>query len=97
MNGWISLGTPQSIIAANNMDLYPISGYYIKYQTIGSSPNRKFIVSYHVGYFKCRDRFTDFQIVLFETTNTIRINIKSHPGCVNTILNQYIRNSDNTK
>lgn len=99
MNGWISLGTPPSFIAANYMDLYPISGYYIKYQTTGSPPNRKFIVSYHVGYFVCRSSimFTDFQIVLFETTNNIKINIASHPGCNNGISNQYIKNNDNTK
>lgn len=78
------------------MDLYPSSGFYLNYQTIGSSPNRKFIVSYHVGYYSCRNKFTDFQIVLFETTNIIRINIASHPGC-NKKSNQYIKNNDNSK
>ena len=96
MNGWISLGTSQSKITANGMDLFPISGFYIRYQTVGSSPNRKFIVSYPAAYFSCRDRFTYFQIVLFETTNIIRINIASHPGC-NQISDQYIRNNDNSK
>lgn len=38
---------------------------YIRYQTIGSAPNRKFIVSYHVRYYSCQTVVTDFQIVLF--------------------------------
>jgi hypothetical protein len=94
-NGWISFthpigdivgyGTNQTVPAGIHgvaADLYPISGYYIRYQTIGTSPNRKFVVSYHVGYYGCfGSTFTDFQIVLSETSNNIQINVASHPGC----------------
>lgn len=66
-----------------NMDLYPSAGYYINYQTIGSAPNRKFVVSYHVGYKDCPTVFADSQIVLYETPNIIKVNVKSHPGCNN--------------
>lgn len=112
-NGWISFtntggdivgGSPNNTVRngihANAMDLFPISGYFVRYQTTGSQPNRRFIVSYHIGYYNCRTTttlFTDFQIVLSETTNTIRINLLSHPGCVSLSSLQGISNSDNSQ
>lgn len=83
MNGFI-LFEASAIINMNKMDLYPISGYYVKYQTTGQVPYRKFILSYHVGYYICRTSttlFTDFQVVLYETSNLIRINVQSYPSC----------------
>jgi len=65
--------------------LYPIPGYFIRYSTLGSAPNRQFIVDYHMGYFSCRSDatlFTDFQIVLNEN-GTIALNTIAHPGCSN--------------
>jgi len=73
--------TGSSMIFGMNMDLYPSTGYYINYQTIGSAPNRKFVVSYHIAYIQCQTTFADSQIVLYETPNIIKINVKSHPGC----------------
>ena len=112
-NGWISFtntggdivgGSPNNTVRngihANAMDLFPISGYFVRYQTTGSPPNRRFIVSYHIGYYNCRTTttlFTDFQIVLSETSNTIRINLLSHPGCASLSSLQGISNSNNSQ
>jgi hypothetical protein len=112
-NGWISFtntggdivgGSPNNTVRngihANAMDLFPISGYFVRYQTTGSQPNRRFIVSYHIGYYNCRTTttlFTDFQIVLSETTNTVRINLLSHPGCASLSSLQGISNSNNSQ
>jgi len=111
-NGWISFtntggnivgGSPNNVVAngihANAMDLFPITGYFVRYQTIGSSPNRKFVVSYHIGYYSCNSNttlFTDFQIVLSETTNLIQINISSHPGCSSGASLQGVSNNNNS-
>ena len=112
-NGWISFtntggdivgGSPNNTVRngihANAMDLFPISGYFVRYQTVGTAPNRRFVVSYHIGYYNCRTTttlFTDFQIVLSETTNTIRINLLSHPGCASLSSLQGISNSNNSQ
>jgi len=97
-NGWISFTTTGGNIVGYStnstvpagihgvaLDLYPSSGYFIRYQTIGTSPNRKFVVSYHMSYYSCRSSWTDFQIVLFETSNNIQINVASHPTCGNAL------------
>ena len=112
-NGWISFtntggnivgGSPNNVVPngihANAMDLFPISGYFVRYQTLGSAPNRRFIVSYHIGYYNCRTNttlFTDFQIILSETSNTIRINVLSHPGCSSLASLQGISNSNSSQ
>ena len=97
-NGWISFTTTGGNIVGYStnstvpagihgvaLDLFPSSGYFIRYQTIGTSPNRKFVVSYHMSYYSCRSSWTDFQIVLFETSNNIQINVASHPTCGNAL------------
>lgn len=112
-NGWISFtntggdivgGSPNNTVRngihANASDLFPIIGYFVRYQTIGLAPNRRFVVSYHIGYYNCRTNttlFTDFQIVLTETSNTIRINLLSHPGCASLASLQGISNSNNSQ
>jgi len=97
-NGWISFtttggnivgyGTNSTVPAGIHgvaLDLYPSSGYYIRYQTVGSAPNRQFVVSYHMDYYSCRGNWTDFQIVLNETSNSIQINVATHPTCGNAL------------
>ena len=93
-NGWISFlhqagsivgyGPNQTVEAGIHgvaLDLFPSGGYYIRYQTIGTAPNRKFVVSYRMDYYSCRGNWTEFQIVLSETTNKIQINVATHPTC----------------
>lgn len=96
-NGWVSFTETRSPFTVNfggsvnnaihgvMMDLYPIPGYFIRYSTLGSAPNRQFIVDYHMGYYACASNatlFTDFQIVLNEN-GTIALNTIAHPGCSN--------------
>jgi hypothetical protein len=93
-NGWISFlhqagsivgyGANQTVEAGIHgvaLDLYPSGGYFIRYQTIGTVPNRKFVVSYRMDYYGCRGNWTEFQIALYETTNKIQINVATHPTC----------------
>lgn len=57
-------------------------GSCIKYQTIGTAPNRKFVVSYdNVPMFSCTGLFGKFQIVLNETTNIIENHLTNKPNC----------------
>ena len=97
-NGWISFlhqggsivgyGANQTVEAGIHgvaLDLFPSGGYFIRYQTIGTTPNRKFVVSYRMDYYGCRGNWTEFQIVLYETTNNIRINVATHPTCGNAL------------
>ena len=68
---------PNGVVAAYWTDLYPSSGYYMRYQTTGTAPNRKLIVSAHLTYYSNRNAWVDYQIVLFEGTNKIWTTITS--------------------
>lgn len=107
-NGWISFTTTGGNIvgyAANQtvaagihgvaLDLFPSSGYFIRYQTIGTAPARKFVVSYRMDYYSCRGNWTEFQIVLSETTNKVQINVATHPTCGNAL--QGLSNQSNNQ
>ena len=107
-NGWISFlhqagsivgyGPNQTIEAGIHgvaLDLFPSAGYYIRYQTIGTIPERKFVVSYRMDYYGCRGNWTEFQIVLYETTNNIQINVATHPTCGNAL--QGLSNQSNNQ
>jgi len=62
---------PNGVVAAYWTDLYPSSGYYMRYQTTGTAPNRKLTISAHLAYYSNRNAWVDYQIVLFEGTNKI--------------------------
>lgn len=68
---------PNGVVAAYWTDLYPSSGYYMRYQTTGTAPNRKLTVSAHLTYYSNRNAWVDYQIVLFEGTNKIWTTITS--------------------
>jgi hypothetical protein len=68
---------PNGVVAAYWTDLYPSSGYYMRYQTTGTAPNRKLIVSAHLTYYSNRNAWVDYQIVLFEGTDKIWTTITS--------------------
>lgn len=68
---------PNGVVAAYWTDLYPTSGYYMRYQTVGTAPNRQLIVSAHLTYYSNRNAWVDYQIVLFEGTNKIWTTITS--------------------
>ena len=69
-------GVPKNCIMGPWQDWHPglctPVGSCIKYQTIGTAPNRKFIVSWdNVPMFSCTLTYGKFQIVLNETSNII--------------------------
>lgn len=66
---------PNGVVAPYWTDLYPSSGYYCRYRTEGSAPNRKLVVSWHVTYYSNRNAWADLQCVLFEGTNKIHLTI----------------------
>lgn len=61
-------------IAAFWDDLYPPgTGNSVKYQTLGSAPNRQFVVRYDVDHYSSTPTNAVFTIVLNETTNDISV------------------------
>lgn len=57
-------------------------GPYVTYQTVGTAPNRKLIVSWTaVPMFSCGTSLGTFQIVVHETSNIIHTNITNMPVC----------------
>lgn len=68
---------PNGVVAAYWTDLYPTSGYYMRYQTVGTAPNRQLIISAHLTYYSNRNAWVDYQIILFEGTNKVRTTITS--------------------
>lgn len=55
----------------------------VSYLTTGMAPFRKFIVNFNeLNHFNCsgfNDRNSTFQIILYETTNAIEVNVKEKP------------------
>jgi len=79
-------GVPKNCIMGPWQDWHPglcvPAGSCIKYQTIGTAPNRKFVVSYdNVPMFSCTGLLGKFQIVLNETTNVIENHLSNKPNC----------------
>jgi hypothetical protein len=69
--------SPNGVVAAYWTDLFPSSGYYMRYRTEGTAPNRQLVVSAHVTYYSNRNAWVDYQIVLFEGTNKVQTTITS--------------------
>jgi hypothetical protein len=73
--------SPLNAILADWEDLLPGSSN-IRYTTIGTSPNRKLVVSFNqVPHYSCNTNLHTFQFVLFEGSNVIEINYLSKPLC----------------
>ena len=89
--------TPNNLIAAAWEDLNPNNGGTIRYEQIGSAPNRILIVEYvNVPFFGSSATTVSSQIKLFEGSNTIEIhsmNIDNDGGSVT----QGIENFDGTE
>lgn len=53
----------------------------VTYQTLGTAPNRRFVLSFrNVPMFSCSTSFTA-QIKIYETTNNIEIHVQDKPVC----------------
>jgi hypothetical protein len=72
-----SSATPNGVVAAYWTDLFPTSGYYVRYRTEGTAPNRQLVVSAHLTYYSNRNAWVDYQIILFEGTNKVQTTITS--------------------
>lgn len=77
---------PRNAILAPWHDIDPALGGTIKYVTLGTAPNRRFIVSFeNIPMFSCGTgaptTYHSSQIKIFETTNTIEIHIKKKALC----------------
>ena len=54
----------------------------INYMVLGSSPSRQFVINFsEVCHFSCNDIQSSSQIILYESSNTIDINIYDKPIC----------------
>ncbi|MGB0185762.1 MAG: gliding motility-associated C-terminal domain-containing protein [Flavobacteriaceae bacterium] len=94
-NGW-SLDTGDTLPDGSNSTIYeanifgvghdidPSEGGEINYVILGSAPARQFVVNFnqvwHFG-FDCNQYSTTSQIILYESSNTIDINIYDKPLC----------------
>jgi len=75
---------PKNCIMGPWQDWHPgiSGGPYIRYQTIGTAPCRKLVVSYtNIPFFSCTTTLGTFQIVLNEGTNIIENHITIKPSC----------------
>jgi gliding motility-associated-like protein len=75
-------GSPQNTIMTPWQDLYLPAGGSLKYTTYGSTPCRRFVVSWNaVPMYACNATLCTQQIVLYETTNIIDNFIQTKPLC----------------
>ncbi len=63
-------------------DINPGVGGSVSYQTLGTAPNRRFVVEYcAVPMFSCTSLQFSSQIIIYETTNIIETHIINKPLC----------------
>jgi hypothetical protein len=63
-------------------DIHPGMGGQVRYQTLGTAPNRRFVVSYlNVPMYSCWTQLYTSQTVLFEGSNCLGTFITSKPVC----------------
>lgn len=74
--------SPLNAIMGPWQDILPPSGGTISYQTLGSAPNRIFVVEYcNVPMFSCTGLFFSSQIIIKEGSNEIETHIINKPLC----------------
>ena len=63
-------------------DIDPSEGGEINYMILGTSPSRQFVVNYNnVPHYSCNDIISTSQIILYESSNAIDVNIYDKPTC----------------
>lgn len=75
---------PKNCIMGPWQDWHPgiAPGNFIKYQTIGTAPFRKLVVTYdNIPMYSCTSTLGRFQIVCHETTNIIENHLYNKPFC----------------
>ncbi len=73
---------PRNCIMFPFQDIYPSLGGTIRYQTLGTAPNRRFVLTFdNVPYYSCTSLLFTGQLKLFETSNNIEMHITSKVTC----------------
>ncbi len=73
----------QNSIMPAYQDVNPTLGGTIQYETIGTAPNRIFIVLYSdINFFSCTSVCNYIAVILYETSNEIEVHIGDKPTCV---------------
>lgn len=73
---------PRNAILVPWQDIDPGAGGTTRYQTVGSAPNRIFIVKYdNIAMYSCNSSKFSAQVMLYETTNNIEVHIKEKTIC----------------
>ena len=75
-----SITSPNNLIAGLWDDLYPPQGGQVLYSTVGTSPNREFIVHFYNIQHYPRGNQVDFQIALMESGMNFEIRHRSILG-----------------
>jgi gliding motility-associated-like protein len=77
-------------------DMYPFAGGSITTAVYGTAPCRQFVVSFNqVPMYSCTAQLGTQQIVLYESTNIIDINVGSKPTCNSSNSNRAILGIEN--
>ena len=72
----------KNTIMLTYQDINPSLGGQIQYQTIGTAPNRKFVVLYkNILMFSCTAQCNYMAIVMYETSNIFELHIGNKPIC----------------
>ncbi len=89
-----SVGTPNNLIAFAWADINPAAGGTIRYETVGTAPDRKLIMEFeNVPYYGTSNLVTS-QIHLFEESNRIEIHSTAIPN--NGSMTQGVENANGT-
>lgn len=73
---------PKNCIMGPWEDWHPGIGGAVRYQTLGTAPNRRLVVSWqNVPMFSCTTTLGSFQIVIHETTGLIENHLTNKPNC----------------
>lgn len=76
------LTSARNSIMLTYQDLLPPLGGQIQYQTIGTAPNRRFVVLYkNIMMFSCNAQCNYMAIIVYETTNVFELHIGNKPLC----------------
>ncbi|MFM6945918.1 MAG: gliding motility-associated C-terminal domain-containing protein [Flavobacteriales bacterium] len=77
-----TFASAKNSIMLTYQDINPSLGGQIQYQTIGTAPNRKFVVLYkNIMMFSCTSQCNYMAIILYETTNVFELHIGNKPIC----------------
>jgi gliding motility-associated-like protein len=73
---------PKNCVMGPWQDWHPGIGGQIRYQTQGTAPCRRLVVSFStIPFFSCTSTLGTFQIILYEGTNIIENHITNKPAC----------------